>query len=84
MNHQASNHAHKPQRLWRTRHGVGLLVLGTVAAFFLLTEHRSHLFGALPILLILACPLMHWMHGHGHGGHGRHRQSPGRADNDRE
>lgn len=36
-----------------------------------LTEHRAHVFGFLPYLLILACPLMHLFHG-GHGGHGRH------------
>ena len=41
-----------------------------VAGFFLFTEHRAHLFGFLPFLLLLACPLMHlFMHG-GHGGHG--------------
>jgi hypothetical protein len=42
-----------------------------IAAFFLLTEHRAHFLGALPYLLLLACPLLHWlMHG-GHGGHGQ-------------
>jgi hypothetical protein len=43
-----------------------------VAGFYLVTEHTAHLFGALPYLLVLACPLMHiFMHGgHGHGGHG--------------
>ena len=41
-----------------------------VAAFFLWTEHRAHLLGVLPFLLVLACPLMHlFHHGHGHGGH---------------
>lgn len=44
-----------------------------VAAFFLWTEHRAHLLGVLPYLLILACPLMHIFHHRGHG-HGRHRQ----------
>jgi hypothetical protein len=41
-----------------------------VAGFFLLTEHRAHVFGALPYLLLLACPLLHlFMHrGHRHGG----------------
>lgn len=46
-----------------------------VAGFFLLTEHRAHVLGALPFLLLLACPLLHWFH---HGGHGRHAQ--GKAD----
>ena len=55
---------------WRSRYAVGLLVIGAVAMYFLLREHRSHFFGALPFLLLLACPLMHmFMHG-GHGGHG--------------
>ena len=46
-----------------------------IAAFFLTTEHRAHLFGLLPFLLLLACPLLHlFMHG-GHGsGHGGHRR----------
>lgn len=39
-----------------------------IAAFFLWTEHRAHLLGALPYLLLLACPLMHVFH-HGHGHH---------------
>ncbi|MEO8332545.1 MAG: DUF2933 domain-containing protein [Gallionella sp.] len=44
-----------------------------VAGFFLYTEHRAHLFGILPYLLLLACPLMHFFHGHGkHGGHEGH------------
>lgn len=43
-----------------------------IAAFYLITEHRAHLFGALPYLLILLCPLLHFfMHG-GHGGGGGH------------
>jgi hypothetical protein len=45
-----------------------------VAAFFLLTEHRAHLYGALPYLLLLACPLMHFF-GHGHHGHGKDKSA---------
>jgi hypothetical protein len=45
-----------------------------IAAFYLLAEHRAHVFGILPYLLFLLCPLLHlFMHG-GHGGH------DGRAD----
>lgn len=40
-----------------------------IAGFFLLTEHRAHLLGALPFLFLLLCPLLHLF---GHGGHGRH------------
>ena len=43
-----------------------------VAGFFLFTEHRAHLMGALPFVLLALCPLMHLFHGrhgrHGHGG----------------
>lgn len=46
-----------------------------VIAFYLITEHTAHLFGILPYLLLLACPLMHlFMHGR-HGGHGDHNGS---------
>lgn len=43
-----------------------------IAGFLLLTEHRAHVFGVLPYLLLLACPLMHLFghHGHGHKHHG--------------
>ncbi len=47
---------------------MGLLVFGAIAAYFLLSEHRAHFLGALPFLLLWACPPMHvFMHG-GHGG----------------
>ena len=54
---------------------VGFLI---VAGFFLLTEHRAHLFGILPFLLLLACPVLHYFM-HGHGGHGR-REDDGSPD----
>lgn len=49
---------------------LGFLVIG---GYFLVTEHRAHLYLAapyLPWLLLLACPLMHVFMHHGHGGHG--------------
>lgn len=65
---------HKAPDFWRSRSGVTLLVLGAVAGFFLLTEHRAHVLGVLPYLLILACPLMHLFMHHGHGqGHEGHQ-----------
>ena len=48
----------------------GFIVIGAVAGYFLLTEHRHHFFGALTLLLLLACPVMHLFMHHGHGGHG--------------
>jgi len=41
-----------------------------IAGYFLFTEHRAHVYQYLPILLLLACLLLHLFHGH--GGHGRH------------
>ena len=49
-----------------------LVAFLAIAVFFLITEHRAHLFGALPFLLLLACPLMHLFMHHGHGAHGSH------------
>ena len=39
-----------------------------IAAFFLLTEDRAHVFGVVPYLLLLACPLLHFLM------HGTHRR----------
>ena len=66
-----SQHDAEPTPFWRSRYAIGLLVMGAIAAYFLLSEHRAHFFGALPFLLLLACPLMHVFMHHGHGGHGR-------------
>lgn len=48
-----------------------------IAAFFLQTEHRAHLFGALPFLFLLACPLLHMFMHRGHGSHGDGGAPPG-------
>ena len=75
-NHDAPpSHTSAPSQappFWRSRYGLGLVVFGAVAAYFLLSEHRAHFLGALPYLLLLACPLMHLFMHQGHGGHGRH------------
>jgi len=44
-----------------------------IAGFFLLTEHRAHVLGALPFVLLALCPLLHFF---GHGGHD-HEQGKG-------
>lgn len=33
--------------------------------FYLLKEHWTHVSGFWPYLILLVCPLMHLMHGHG-------------------
>ena len=55
---------------WRSRYAVGLLIFGAAATYFLLSEHHTHFFGALPFLFLLACPLMHVFMHRGQGGHG--------------
>ena len=54
------------------RTSVATLGFLLVAAFFLFSEHRAHLFGFLPYLFLLACPLLHVFGHGGHGGHGGH------------
>lgn len=50
--------------------------LAAIALFLLVLEHRAHVIGWLPWLILLACPLMHFfMHGGGHGH--RHRRDTG-------
>ncbi|NMH63989.1 DUF2933 domain-containing protein [Shewanella salipaludis] len=48
----------------------GLASIGFIGAvsYFLLVEHRQHLFALLPYLILLACPLMHVLHGRHHHG----------------
>jgi hypothetical protein len=49
---------------------LALATAGLIALFYWLREHWDHVLGLTPYLLLLACPLMHLLHGH--GGHGRH------------
>jgi len=67
------------------RFTIGACVFVAVAAFYLWTEHRAHLLGALPYILLLVCPAMHLFMHHGSGRHGsgsaqhRHDHSEGRS-----
>ena len=45
----------------------GTCVLLAIAAFFLWEEHRVHLFGALPYVLLFLCPIIHLFMHRGHG-----------------
>ena len=60
------------QSFWRSKAAMVMIGFGIVGGFFLASEHRAHLYGWLPFLFILACPLMHIFMHHGHGGHGDH------------
>lgn len=61
---------------WRLPSGVVLLGFLAIAAFFLVTEHRAHLLGALPFVLVALCPLLHLFGHRGHGSHGSPENKP--------
>ena len=48
-----------------SRWNIGLVVFLAIAGYYLISEHQAHVFGVLPLLLLLACPLMH-LFGHHH------------------
>ncbi|TCO80689.1 DUF2933 family protein [Plasticicumulans lactativorans] len=59
-----------------SRSNAVLLGFLVIIGFFLIAEHRAHLLGILPWLLLLACPLMHLFMHHGHGGaHASHHDA---------
>jgi hypothetical protein len=51
---------------------LGFLGFLAIAVFFLWSEHRAHILGALPFVLLLLCPALHFFM---HGGHGNHQTS---------
>jgi cell division protein FtsW (lipid II flippase) len=65
------NHDHSPNEtpFWRSRSTWAFLGFFAIAGFFLFTEHRAHVFVALPFILLALCPLLHIF---GHSGHGDH------------
>ncbi|MBP6761242.1 MAG: DUF2933 domain-containing protein [Thauera sp.] len=82
MNHDDNEpHVHS---FWRRPAGMALATAALIAGFYMLREHWGHVLGFWPYLLLLACPLMHLMHGHGHGGYGRHPHPPGRTQDDKQ
>jgi hypothetical protein len=76
------DHEHPTPRKGRSRGTWVLIAFLAIAAYFLLTEHRAHFFAYLPFVLLLACPLLHLLHGHGghgtQGGHGADQPQAGR------
>ena len=50
---------------------LGLCFFLGVATFFLWEEHKAHILGALPYVLLLLCPIVHVFMHRGHGGRDR-------------
>ncbi len=60
----------QPSSWWFSTQGIVAILFIGVIGYYLITEHTAHLFGILPFLIFLLCPLMHlFMHHGGHGGH---------------
>ena len=59
----------RADRRGRSRTSWVLAAFLAIAAFYILTEHLAHLFGILPYVLLLACPLMYVFMHRKHGGH---------------
>ncbi len=70
-NSKRSDHSNSrdDQSCWYSRHNLVTIAFVVIILFYLITEHRAHVLGFLPWLILLACPLMHLFMHHGHGGH---------------
>lgn len=75
QNHTGNNTSNPPPRPALAWQGAAIMV-ALIIGFFVLREHWGHVFGFLPYLLLLACPLMHLFMHHGHG-HGHHEDRDG-------
>ena len=59
---------------------LGACAFLAIALFFLWEEHRAHILGALPYMLLLACPLLHVFMHHDHAGKGHHSDAEHRPE----
>ncbi|PKA43282.1 DUF2933 domain-containing protein (plasmid) [Rhizobium sullae] len=73
------NQNHSYPSAWSTYSRTVFIAFAVIAAGLVAYEHRVHVLGVLPWLLILACPLMHMFMHHGHGGHTGQDHSTHRA-----
>ena len=60
---------------FRSRTASLMFVVVGVIGLYLVIEHSTHVIAVLPYLVLLACPLMHFLH-RGHGHHGGHKDGP--------
>ena len=80
--HGEDNSSGEQCPFWKSPTGLVAIGFVLITGSLFLFEHRLHVLGYLPFLVLLACPLMHvFMHrGHGHGSHGdssgRRRHKP--------
>jgi hypothetical protein len=76
MNLQAGSATRTRRSPFRIPVWLGFGAFLAIALFFLWQEHRAHLLGALPWVLLALCPILHlFLHrgeGHGGGDHAEH------------
>lgn len=74
--------ARQSRSFWATPNGWAAIALIAAVSYFLIAEHREHVFEYLPLLIILLCPVMHiFMHrGHGHHHDAQHGESEKRNE----
>jgi L-asparagine transporter-like permease len=65
---------------WYSRHNWVTIIFIAAISFYLITEHSAHLWGLLPWLILLACPLMHLFMHHGHGEHDHSSHEPNKEN----
>ncbi len=52
---------------------LGFCLFLAIAIFFLWEEHKAHILGVVPYVLLLLCPIIHLFMHRGHGSHGGDR-----------
>ncbi|HEV2613480.1 MAG TPA: DUF2933 domain-containing protein [Gammaproteobacteria bacterium] len=65
-----SDESSKQKYFWKAASTISVLIIIAVFGYYLFSEHSEHAEGFLArfpwwILILLLCPLMHLMHGHG-------------------
>ncbi len=74
-------HYHKPddkENKWLKKDRIITILFLIFIGFYLITEHRAHLFAALPWLIFAICPIMHIFMHHGHKGHNNNDKREGK------
>jgi hypothetical protein len=74
------NQAQAPEHRRTLSRPIVITCLAAFVAFLILNGHGDHLLSLVPLLVLLACPLMHMFMHHGHGSHEGVRPQSGRFD----
>ncbi|ACE99623.1 hypothetical protein IP86_17290 [Rhodopseudomonas sp. AAP120] len=73
VNHDGQVAGQSKKSFWISAPFLIALAIGGIALIALWPKHQGHIAIVLPYLILLACPLMHLFHHHGHGKHGEPR-----------